>query len=150
MQYLAGKAVAERIQGLISEKHQRHHYETDLTVRAIYRVTGPGSVDFGGSEETEAPRDELSPVKRSDQDQYGWWDLGPGSYVVRFNETPHLEENQIAFLQPHERLMRAGALHGSYNFRETREFLETTIMVGSGGIRIKENARVSKLLVLRI
>ena len=150
MKYLEGEHVAEVLKGLISEKHQRHHYETDLTVQGIFRLTGGGSVDFGGSEESVAPREEVPAVKQSPEDTYGWWELSEGSFVLRFNEVPALKGDQIAFIQPHERLVRAGALHASYYFREEREHLETTMFVGAGGVRIKENARVSKLLILQL
>lgn len=150
MYYLEGERVAEVLKGLISEKHQRHHHETDLTVRQVCRVTGGGAVDFGGSEEEVAPRERVEPKKESPDDKHGWWTLPAGSYVLRFNEVPALRSDQIAFIQPHERLIRAGAMHASYYFREEREYIETTILVGSGGIHIKENARVSKLLVLQL
>lgn len=150
MRYLDGEDVARALTGVISEKHQRHAFETDLTVREVFRITGPGAVDFGGSEEEPAPREIVAPVKRREDDSYGWWDLAPGSYVLRFNESPELEDDQVAFLQPHERLLQAGASHCSYHFRGHRDHLETLITVGSGGIRLKENARVSKLLVVQL
>lgn len=150
MNYLQGKHVAAVLKGIISEKHQRHHHETDLTVNAVFRLTGAGAVDFGGSEELAAPREELSPVKETSDAKYGWWKLRAGSYIVRFNEVPALTEDQIGFIQPHERLISAGATHPSFYFREERDSLETAITVGSGGIHIKENARVSKLLILQL
>jgi deoxycytidine triphosphate deaminase len=150
MHYLEGERVAEVLKGVISQKHQQHHHETDLTVRSVHRITGGGAIDFGGSEEVVAPREKIEPKKASPDDKYGWWQLPAGSYVLTFNEVPELGEKQIAFIQPHERLVRAGATHPSYYFRGRREVVETTILVGSGGINIKENARVSKLLILQI
>jgi dUTP pyrophosphatase len=150
MRYLDGDAAAAVLKGMISAKRQQHHYETDLTAGAIYRLTGPGAVDFGGSEEEPAPREMIQPKKKSPDDNYGWWELESGTYVLRFNEVAVLTESQIGFVQPHERLLRAGATHPSYYFREERELLETALTVGASGVRIKENARVSKLLILEL
>ena len=150
MRYLEGDAVASILKGMICAKRQQHHYETDLTANSIYRLTGPGAVDFGGSEELPAPSEKITPEKTSAEDSYGWWDLAPGTYILRYNEVAALAESQIGFVQPHERLVRAGATHPSFYFRAERESLETGLVVGSGGVRIKENARVSKLLVLEL
>jgi dUTP pyrophosphatase len=150
MRYLEGDAVAAVLTEMISANRQQHHYETDLTAGSIYRVTGPGAVDFWGSEEESAPRELIQPKKKAAQDNYGWWELQSGTYVLRFNEVAALTENQIGFVQPHERLVRAGATHPSCYFREERESLETSLTVGAGGVRTKENARVSKMLLLEL
>ena len=150
MRYLEGEKVAQVLSGIISAKKQQHDYETDLTAGRILRVTGGGAVDFGGSEERVAEREELQPRKESPDDKHGWWNLAEGSYIVELNERPVLSKNQIGFLQPHERLVRAGATHPSFYFRAERERLETMIVVGTGGVRIKENARISKFLLLQL
>ncbi len=149
MQYLEGDDVRRFLEGIISPKKQQHHYETDLTAGTVFEVTGGGAVDFGGSEERVAERREVQPEKKSSDDDYGWWELAEGSYIVQFNERPALHDNHIGFIQPHERLVRAGATHPSFYFREARDQLETLIVVGKGGIHIKENARISKCLILQ-
>lgn len=150
MKYLNGEHVAAVLKGLISEKHQRHDFETDLTVAIISRVSGGGVVDFGGSEERPADITEMPPTKRDDTDQYGWWDLDAGSYMITYNEVPALEDHHIAFVQPHERLIAAGATHPSFHFRAERRSIQTMLSVGSGGVQIKENARISKLLIIDV
>lgn len=150
MRYLPGSEVTEALENLIYSKTQQHDYETDLTVGAIFRVIGPGSLDFGGSEYAAAEREPLEPQKPSADDRYGWWDLSPGSYIVRFNETINLAEDQIGFIQPHERLVLAGGHHPAFYFRGSRESLEIVLNTGTGGLRIKENARISKLLILQL
>ena len=149
MHYLEGDDVRRFLEGIISPKKQQHHYETDLTVGKVFEISSGGAVDFGGSEERVAERRELQAKKKSSDDDYGWWNLPQGSYVVEFNERPVLRENHIGFIQPHERLVRAGATHPSFYFRMARERLETVIVVGTGGINIKENARITKCLILQ-
>jgi len=150
MRFLEGDQVAQVVDGIISSKKQQGRYEMDLTVARVFEVTGGGAVDFGGSEEEAAARNELQPQKESDDDKYGWWHLAEGSYVVEFNERPALLDTQIAFLQPHERLVRAGAAHAGFFLREAPDRLETLITVGTGGIRIKQNARITRCLVLQL
>jgi hypothetical protein len=150
MRYLSGAEVAALLANLIHQGTQQHPHETDLTVGAIFRVTGGGALDFGGSEYAMAAREELTPEKASADEKYGWWNLGPGTYVVRYNETASLAETQVAFVQPHERLLLAGGSHPTFYFRGQRDQLETLLTVGEAGLRIKENARLSKLLVLQL
>lgn len=150
MRYLNGEDVADLMEGVIHAATQQHDYEVDLTASEVYQLTGAGSLDFGGSEYVAAPRAAIKALKRKKGDEYGWWDLEPGTYIVRFNETVALHSNHIAYIQPHERLLDAGAHHPTFYFRDERPNLEVLLTVGSGGLSIKENARLSKLLVLDI
>lgn len=150
MHYLNGEEVAGLTEGVIHTETQQHDYEVDLTASEVYRLTGAGSVDFGDSEYMAAPRATVKALKRKKDDEYGWWDLEPGTYIVRFNEVATLKANHIAYVQPHERLLDAGAHHPTFYFRDERPHLEVLLTVGSGGLSIKQNARISKLLVLDI
>ncbi len=150
MRYLAGSEVTSNLGNVIHDETQQHDYETDLTVGAIFRVTGPGALDFGGSEYAEASRQALQPEKAAPDDKYGWWELEPGTYIVRFNETIRQQDRHIAFIQPHERLLLAGGYHPAYHLRDRRDQLETILIVGEGGLRMKENARLSKLLIFHL
>jgi deoxycytidine triphosphate deaminase len=144
---------ASAISGVISEKHQQGYFATDLTVAEVHEVTGSGAVDFGGSEEERAPRKPLGAQKQNPDDDYGWWELPAGAYVFRCNERLNLSEGGLAFVQPHPRLIRAGAYHPSIYLsadsadQASDSGLEITVTVGARGIRIKENARVSQLFL---
>ena len=150
MRYLDGDAVAAQLAGIVHKDTQQHDYEVDLTVAEIFLVTGPGALDFGGSELQAAPREAIQPEKADPGDKYGWWKLAPGSYIVRFNERITQGDDHIAFIQPHERLLLAGGQHPAFHFRGQRDQLETLLIVGEGGLNIKENARLSKLLIVRL
>jgi deoxycytidine triphosphate deaminase len=142
--------VAERLEKLIHPPTQIHDYAVDLTVAQVYRVAGGGNLDFGGSEFAEAPREPLEPQLVKPDDKYGWWELPPGTYIVRYNEAVDPGERGIAFIQPHERTLLAGAYHPAFHFRGRREVLETLFIVGEGGCRLKENSRISKLLIFEV
>lgn len=150
MRYLTGGEVAAHLEGVLHKDTQQHDYETDLTAGAIYRMTGAGALDFGGSEYMQAPREPLQPQKDDPGADYGWWTLDQGAYIVRYNERVRPTPTQVAFIQPHERLLLAGGYHAAFHFRAPRETLETLLIVGPGGLRVKENARISKLLIVAL
>lgn len=120
----------------------------DLTAASIYRIMGSGSLDFGGSEFEKARREKLEPEHAQPDDDYGWWELKAGTYFLRYNETAELDAGRVAVVQPHRRLLAAGAHHPSFQVQGRQDPLETLLEVAERGVRIKENARVSKMLVL--
>ena len=70
-----------------------------------------GQVDFGGGEYVPAGRTEVTPHAVRSEDNYLWWDLGRGCYFVECNEHLDMKENEIAMIEPEDRLLRAGAWH---------------------------------------
>jgi len=150
MRILTGQEVAEHLENLIHPPTQVHAHSVDLTVARVFRIAGGGNLDFGGSEFSEAPRELVEPHRVRPEDKYGWWELPPGTYIVRYNERVDPGERGIAFLQPHERILLAGAYHPTFHFRGRREKLETLFVVGEGGCRLKENSRISKLLIFEV
>ena len=116
-----------------------------LTVKRIGKIAEGGSLDFGGSEYSEAEVEWIETVKKSPDDSYGWWNLSEGYYWVEYNEKINLPEDSNIFFQPWEKALKAGLSHPSGIISEPREVLATIIFVGKGGIGIKENARISEL-----
>lgn len=150
MQLLPGKLAAQRLKNLVSEKHQVHAYHVDLTARNIYGVNPTGEVDFGGSEYVPAQRQELHSHQKHSQDRYRWWDLPHGAYLVEFNETTELADNEIALLEVHERLLRAGASHPANFMRGHVNPIHTLMSVTSARVQIKQNARIATLRVFQL
>lgn len=140
--------VADKTTDLLHLDTQEFPFGIDLTVAEIHQLTGPGSLDFGGSEFAEAPSELLEPVKRNPDDDYGWWPLEQGTYLIRYNEGVELDEDEIGLVQAHPRLMRAGAHHPSFTVYGEENDLYTLLSVGTSGCNIKENSRVSRLLIL--
>lgn len=140
-------ALARQIDGLVHLDTQRAPSGIDLTVDEIYRTTGPGQVDFGGSEFQAVPREPITPVLDDPDDDYGWWTLEQGAYVVRYNESLRLDEGQKAVVSPLERTLHAGAHHGTFLLDDGRDPLETLLVVSPMGCQLKENCRLSRLVV---
>lgn len=148
MKLRTGQQTSDQLDDIVHLDTQRATYGLDLTVEAVFRVTGPGQLDFGGSEFDEAARERISSELADPADDYGWWTLDAGSYLIRYNESLVLDDGQAAQVYPHERLLLAGAHHPAFFLDEPRESLETLLLVGEPGCHLKENCRVSRLLVL--
>lgn len=149
MQPVSGKEASARLTGIISPKHQVHAYSVDLTVAKVYAMNPTGQVDFGGNEYAPAAQTALASHRRRPEDKYEWWDLGRGCYTVEFNERVKLSEDEIAVIEPDERLLRAGASHATSWLRGSAAPLETLLSVGALNMLIKQNARIGRLRVFR-
>ncbi len=137
--------VAAQLDGLVHLDTQRAATGIDLTVDTVYRTTGHGQLDFGGSEFAEAPREVITPTLDDPGDDYGWWTLDQGSYVVAYNESLRLDEGQRALLRPLERTMLAGAHHPAFTLSDGRDPLHGLLLVTRMGCRLKENGRLTRL-----
>lgn len=143
-------ALAQQLDGLVHLDTQRASNGLDLTVDTVFRTTGHGQLDFGGGEFQAAPRERLDPVRDdpdSGQDDYGWWTLEKGAYVLQYNESLTLAQEQQAIVTPLERTLHAGAHHGTVVLDEGRDSIELLLVVSRMGCRLKENCRVSRLMV---
>ena len=120
-----------------------------LTVNKVLNLTKRGDIDFGGSEYKESQTREIPPVKRSPDDKYGWWSLSEGEYLIEYNEKirDSIPQEDIIFLQPALRLVGNGSYHPTLIINN-QGCIATTLFVGKRGLKIKENARISKLLIM--
>src|SRR5574337_682413 len=150
MELLAGKQAAERVKGMINAKYQVHGYSVHLTVRSVYSVDPVGQLDFGGSEYAPAGKLAIAPLRRQPEDSHQWWDLGRGCYFLEFNETLELAEDEIAVLEPDDRLLRAGAAHASVFLRGRAAPIQALLNNQTLRLQIKQNARTSRLRVFRL
>ncbi len=149
MQPLIGREAAARLSGMINPKYQVHGYSVDLTARNVYAMEPSGQVDFGGAEYSPAVRTAVASHRRRQEDRYEWWDLARGCYAVEFNESLELTENEIAVLEPDDRLLRSGAFHVTTFLRGKVAPLETVLHVGTMSMLLKQNARITRLRVFR-
>lgn len=149
MEPVHGKDIATRVTGMISPKHQVHGYTVDLTVRSVDSIDPTGHVDFGGSEYSPAGKLPIAAQRRNLEDKYLWWDLGRGSYFVEFNETVELAPDEFGYLEPDDRLIRAGATHAPFFLRGRVAPIETLLTVDAVHLQVKQNARIARIRVFR-
>jgi len=81
-------------------------------------------------------------AKRNSDDDYEWWTLREGQYLVEYNES--LTGEATVTLQPPDRTAGAGRLPP--DAASSTSCLAFPLSVGGAGIRIKENARVSTIV----
>ena len=118
-----------------------------LTVARLFRLKSKGSVDFGGSEFQQAATEPIDPVKMAPEDKYGWWELPEGQYLMLLNEKASIPKDALAIVVPSGRITQNGAWHPVQIVTPDSEIL-LPLVVSAPGIRIKENARVSQLVVI--
>jgi hypothetical protein len=150
MQLLSGKDATNHITGIIHQKYQVHGFAVHLTVRKIYAIDPVGKLDFGGGEYVPAGRIELAPISLRPEDKYLWWELDRGSYFVECNETLSLASDQMALIEPEDRLLRAGGWHVPLFVRGHLDPVELLLTVGVLQLRVKENARIARVRLFRI
>lgn len=141
---MQAKEIETALEDVVHADTQRHEDGFDLTVAHIHELREPGRIDFGGGELEPARTERVATAKRDPDDDYGWWTLEPGTYLVEYNEFLTAEHQRL-FLQPRDALLAQGAHHPSLLVTELPKM---PLHVGDAGVRIKENARVSTLLPL--
>ena len=146
--FLTGEEIAALLLGATYLPKQIEPNSTHLTARQVFRPTSGGSVDFGGSEYSEPEREAIPAAKLSPEDKYGWWDLKQGTYLLELNESLSLPEDAIGLLLPSPRITRNGASHPVQLIIGEIERIIVPLLAPSIGIRIKQNARVSQLLII--
>jgi hypothetical protein len=138
---MSGAELTEYVDGIVHEDTQVGEHGLALTVGEIHEIEEPGRVDFGGDELEDATMTPHESEKRNPDDDYEWWNLDAGQYVVAFNEQVSADGPLV--LQTREEIRDRGAFHPTLF---VREIARVPLSVGTGGIRLKENARVSTLL----
>ncbi len=139
-----------RIKGSISEKKQVYQNFIDLTVSKIFRLKSEGNLDFGGGEYSPSATDPCSPVKNSIDDSYGWWNLHEGYFLLGYNESFSLQDNEVAVIQPHPHLLHAGCFHSTLLQKKLDEDFRVLLWVQKLGVNLKENARISQLMIISL
>jgi hypothetical protein len=140
MELLTGKQAAARVAGILNAKYQVHAYWVDLTIRGISGVQPTGKLDFGGGEYVAAGHTTIAPQRLRPEDNYQWWELERGCYIIEFNEA----------LEPDPRTIRTGATHVSVFLRGHVAQMDTLFDVQALRLSVKQNARVSRLRVFRL
>ena len=145
--FLSAEEVKGYVEGIIHEETQFADRGLDLTVDRVSKVKSPTELDFGGSEEKLGELEKLEPKKRSPEDDYGWWNLEGGIYIIEFNEDIEVTDG-LGLITPLERLTAGGSFHNTL-LLENYSGVRPILFVNSSGLAIKENARTSRLYIWR-
>ncbi len=143
---MANKNLEEMVGERIYDDVQVHEDRIDLTVSEIFSIEGGGELDFGGSEYVPSELKKLETIKKHEDDDYGWWELEKGTYLMELNEKI---SGGRALLQPMDRLLKTGCFTPTkvVDGRENNNIL-CLIHVNQHGVNIKENSRIVSLYEL--
>lgn len=131
------------VDDIVHEPTQTEGRGVDLTVSNVYAITEAGRVDFGGGE-LEAAETEAHPsAKRNPDDEYEWWVLDAGQYLIEYNESLAVPEGVAVVVQTREELLTRGAFHPTLT---VDSLTRIPLSVGGAGLKLKENARVSTVV----
>lgn len=133
--------VLEVVEDLLHEDTQVVGTTVHLSLDEVREVVEPGRVDFGGGELQEAATEPVPTAKRNPDDDYGWWTLDPGTYLVDLNESLRGSGEPVS-LEPRPALVERGAFHPTMTVRALPPL---PLQVGGAGLKLKENARVTVL-----
>ncbi|PSP74690.1 dCTP deaminase [Halobacteriales archaeon QS_3_64_16] len=133
--------LTERVDGIVHEDTQLHEAGLDLTAAEIHDIDRPGEIDFGGDELEAAVSSPHETNRRNPEDDYTWWELGAGTYLLEYNE--RLASEGPLVCQPRSELLERGGNHPTVFVRELSPI---PLSVPPAGLHLKENARVSTLL----
>ncbi|SEO34549.1 hypothetical protein SAMN05216388_101190 [Halorientalis persicus] len=138
---------ARFVEGIVHEPTQTGDGGLDLTVADVYEVTAPGRVDFGGGELAPAETEPHPSQKRDADDDYEWWHLDTGQYLLEYNESVAADApaDRRFVIQTRDELLARGAFHPTLRVTELDR---VPLSVGGAGLRLKENARVSTIVGL--
>jgi hypothetical protein len=134
--------LAAFVDGLVHEQTQVYDGVVDLTVTDVHHVTEPGRVDFGGGELDAADAEPLGTEKRDPDDDYGWWRLDHGTFLLSYNETIDPPDGERLVVQTRDEVLARGAYHPTLRL----DSLDRIPVTVGDGILLKENARVSTVV----
>lgn len=118
----------------------------DLTLESVWTIGGAGALGLSNADRLIPERFPLEPAPD------GWFQLTPGSYIIRLRETVALPLDIMAFGRPRSSLLRcAAALHTAVWDAGYQGRSESLLVVyGSQGIRLARGARVLQLVFIRL
>ena len=140
------------IEGYINLDQQLTPNGFDLSLAKVFEFSSAGCLDFSNQERLLPETKEVLPQKINPEDKFGWWQLRPGGYKLRTNESVNLPNNLVALAFSRTSLLRMGAFtqHGVWDagFCGKGEFVLT--VENPHGIKLKENARVAQLVFFSV
>lgn len=134
------------LEGFLSIENQLQPNGFDLTIGSIARFTTPGSLGVADSDR------HLSVTEPTLADPDGWFRLGPGPYLVTFNEIVNLPSDLMALGRPRSSLLRSGvSIHSAVwdaGYRGRSQVL--LVVYHCLGYQIQRDGRLMQLIFFRM
>jgi len=133
------------ITGYVDLEKQLQPAGFDLSLREVHSYLDGGSVDFSNEERRIAETEPLRP------DADGWFRLGPGSYMVVYNEVVRMPLDLAAIARSRSTMLRNAAVVETAVWDPGYEGRSSSLLVvhNPNGIRLKRDARIAQLVFFR-
>ena len=117
----------------------------DLTLKAAYKFTSAGKIDFDNKERKLS---EVEEVKFENNEMH----LPQGSYKVVYGEFVRIPKDAAAFVYPRSSLLRCGATVESAVWDPGYEGRGEAMLVvhNPHGIKFKKNAKIAQMVFVRL
>jgi hypothetical protein len=141
----------QQVRRLISQRGTAQGRISHLSLRAIFYPGDLGILgccDFmtGWVDEQQLVALDTRPGTGS----VPYWELTNGEYLLQFNETLVLADNEMAILRPLDQLLASGATHPIVCLSELSEAMLVPMLVSQPGVRINQHARISMVTIVPI
>lgn len=146
MTILTGSEASRHVEAMIDPEAQTQMCGVELTLQRVERFLSAGVLAFD-NKERKLPETEVVEF-----DVPGWTYLGPGAYLVTFNEIVDIPKDMAAIARPRSSLLRMGASLETAlwdpGYRGRSQSL--LVVYNSQGLRLKRNARLMQLVFMRL
>jgi dUTP pyrophosphatase len=134
------------IDGYIGLEQQLQPNGFDITLRDIASLNTRGQI---GVDNAQRQLPDLEPLNFDSQ---GFIELGPGIYMITYNEIVHIPTNLMALARPRSSLLRCGVSIGTAVWDAGYSGRSQSLMqvLNTRGFRVQKNARVAQLVFMTL
>ena len=134
------------IEGYIDLEQQLQPNGFDITLRDIASLNTRGQI---GVDNAQRQLPDLGPLNFDSQ---GFIELGPGIYMITYNEIVHIPTNLMALARPRSSLLRCGVSIGTAVWDAGYSGRAQSLMqvLNTRGFRVQKNARVAQLVFMTL
>jgi dUTP pyrophosphatase len=134
------------IEGYLDVEQQLQPNGFDITLRDIASLNTRGQI---GVDNAQRQLPDLEPLNFDSQ---GFIELGPGIYMITYNEIVHIPTNLMALARPRSSLLRCGVSIGTAVWDAGYSGRSQSLMqvLNTRGFRVQKNARVAQLVFMTL
>ncbi|OLS20636.1 MAG: Deoxyuridine 5'-triphosphate nucleotidohydrolase [Candidatus Heimdallarchaeota archaeon LC_2] len=139
MAILTPNQIGNAVRDMLDKTKQIQHAGVDLTVNKIEKFVGEGFL-------AQDNKDRVLPDIEEMKIENGIYQLNPGGYIVRYNESIHVPLNAAALTLPRSSLMRSGATIHSAVWDPGYEGKGMGLLTVFHKIKIQKNSRIAQII----
>ncbi|MCE7735024.1 MAG: deoxyuridine 5'-triphosphate nucleotidohydrolase [Candidatus Heimdallarchaeota archaeon] len=134
----------EAIKGMLDPSKQIQQAGIDLTVKRIEKFVGIGLLSVDNKNRV------LPDVEEVELDGSGNYNLPPGGYIIRYNESVHVPLFAAGLTLPRSSLMRLGATLHSAVWDPGYKGKGMGLLTVFNSINIQQNSRIAQIIFISL